>query len=63
MYKIRLKNSAEKVAYIMDPGSFGTEMKFVADPFRLEVKMKNNGKIIINFRVWKSLPNPVRPIA
>ena len=34
MYKISLKNGAEKVVYNMGPGSFGTEMKFVAEPFK-----------------------------
>ncbi|MFZ2632834.1 MAG: hypothetical protein WA081_05200 [Desulfosalsimonadaceae bacterium] len=34
MYKISLKKGTEKVAYNMGPGSFGTEMKFVAEPFK-----------------------------
>jgi len=45
MYKISLKKGAEKVAYIMGPGSFGTEMKFVADPFKGEdEKQRQNYK-------------------
>jgi hypothetical protein len=34
MYKISLKKGTEKVAYNMGPGSSGTEMKFVAEPFK-----------------------------
>lgn len=45
MHKISLKNSAEKVAYIMGPGSFGTEMKFDAEPFKSEdEKQRQNYK-------------------
>lgn len=34
MYKITHEYSEEKVAFIMGPGKFGTEMKFDPDPFR-----------------------------
>ena len=59
MYKISLKNNAEKVAYIMGPGSFGTEMKFVADPFRGEdEKKRQNYKKLPDMKI---LGKPARP--
>lgn len=36
MYVINFKYSEDKIAYITGPGKFGTEMKFVAEPFTSE---------------------------
>lgn len=40
MYKVLGDNSGEKVAYIMGPGKFGTEMKFESDPFKNSEKRR-----------------------
>ncbi|MDZ7767054.1 MAG: hypothetical protein U5K00_22010 [Melioribacteraceae bacterium] len=41
MYKLRNPNSDEKIAYVMGPGKFGTEMKFEPDPFKNSEKQRN----------------------
>lgn len=52
MYKVSLKNSAEKIAYIMGPGSLGTEMKFVAEPFKSEnEKQQQNFKKLPDMKI------------
>lgn len=40
MYKMRNPNSEEKIAYVMGPGKFGTEMKFEPDPFKNSEKRR-----------------------
>ena len=42
MYKIDHRNSDDKVGWLMGSGTFGTEMKFEAEPFRKEKQKKKH---------------------
>ncbi|RJP85576.1 MAG: hypothetical protein C4518_15875 [Desulfobacteraceae bacterium] len=56
MYRISLKNSAEKAAYIMGPGSNGTEMRFEADPFKKDdEKQRQNYKKLPDMEILGKL--------